>query len=176
MLQPQQTPQAYYNPSPFDPQPPQLQQAYQQPQPQQQLLAPQPQPQPQTQASSPPSTSRKRKAPGTAPVTGLQAMSSTGLADPGATGQEGEEAAETSLQIQAPKKSRTNTPWTPSEEQRLKIMRDQGNSWGEIAKVGESSCVTQGWVVDALQRRFPIGLKEVLKSIGTRYLSSFDEL
>lgn len=61
-------------------------------------------------------------------------MSSTGLADPGATGQEGEEVAETSLQIQAPKKSRTNTPWTPSEEQRLKIMRDQGNSWGEIAK------------------------------------------
>ena len=34
-----------------------------------------------------------------------------------------------------PKKSRTNTPWTPAEEQRLKVMRDAGNSWGEIAKV-----------------------------------------
>ena len=101
-------------------------------------------------------------------------MSSAGLGDPSAPGQEGEEAAETSPQIQAPKKSRTNTPWTPSEEQRLKIMRDQGNSWGEIAKVGESGCVPQGWVVDALQRRSPIGLKEALKSIGTRYLSSFD--
>lgn len=32
------------------------------------------------------------------------------------------------------KKSRTNTPWTPAEEQRLKQMRDQGNSWSEIAK------------------------------------------
>lgn len=33
-----------------------------------------------------------------------------------------------------PKKSRTNTPWTPQEEQRLKQMRDAGNSWAEIAK------------------------------------------
>jgi len=33
------------------------------------------------------------------------------------------------------KKGRTNTPWTPAEEQRLKQMRDAGNSWSEIAKV-----------------------------------------
>jgi len=33
------------------------------------------------------------------------------------------------------KKGRTNTPWTPGEEQRLKQMRDAGNSWSEIAKV-----------------------------------------
>jgi len=32
------------------------------------------------------------------------------------------------------KKSRTNTPWTPAEELRLKQMRDAGNSWSEIAK------------------------------------------
>ncbi|KAK4131549.1 hypothetical protein BT67DRAFT_387708, partial [Trichocladium antarcticum] len=32
------------------------------------------------------------------------------------------------------KKSRTNTPWTPAEELRLKQMRDAGNSWAEIAK------------------------------------------
>ncbi|KAL9621368.1 MAG: hypothetical protein Q9160_004128 [Pyrenula sp. 1 TL-2023] len=32
------------------------------------------------------------------------------------------------------KKGRTNTPWTPAEEQRLKTMRDAGLSWGEIAK------------------------------------------
>ena len=37
----------------------------------------------------------------------------------------------------APKKSRTNTPWSPAEEQRLKTMRDAGSSWGEIAKVKE---------------------------------------
>lgn len=35
------------------------------------------------------------------------------------------------------KKSRTNTPWTPAEELRLKQMRDAGNSWSEIAKVGD---------------------------------------
>ncbi|KXX83007.1 hypothetical protein MMYC01_200386 [Madurella mycetomatis] len=29
---------------------------------------------------------------------------------------------------------RTNTPWTPAEELRLKQMRDAGNSWAEIAK------------------------------------------
>jgi hypothetical protein len=34
-----------------------------------------------------------------------------------------------------PKKSRTNTPWTPAEELRLKQMRDAQNSWSEIAKV-----------------------------------------
>ncbi|KAK5010805.1 hypothetical protein LTR28_007649 [Elasticomyces elasticus] len=33
------------------------------------------------------------------------------------------------------KKGRTNTPWTPAEEQRLKTMRDAGNSWSEIAKM-----------------------------------------
>ncbi|KIW19300.1 hypothetical protein PV08_03594 [Exophiala spinifera] len=33
------------------------------------------------------------------------------------------------------KRSRTNTPWTPQEEQRLKQMRDAGHSWSEIAKV-----------------------------------------
>lgn len=32
------------------------------------------------------------------------------------------------------KKGRTNTPWTPAEEQRLKQMRETGNSWSEIAK------------------------------------------
>ncbi|CBX91391.1 hypothetical protein IAQ61_010747 [Plenodomus lingam] len=32
------------------------------------------------------------------------------------------------------KKSRTNTPWTPAEELRLKQMREAGNSWSEIAK------------------------------------------
>jgi hypothetical protein len=34
-----------------------------------------------------------------------------------------------------PKKGRTNTPWTPAEELRLKKMRDEGKSWSEIAKV-----------------------------------------
>ncbi|KAL8737522.1 MAG: hypothetical protein Q9181_001600 [Wetmoreana brouardii] len=42
--------------------------------------------------------------------------------------------AEQSTQGSAPKKSRTNTPWTQAEEQRLKVMREAGNSWSEIAK------------------------------------------
>ncbi|KAJ8611531.1 hypothetical protein MRB53_037938 [Persea americana] len=33
------------------------------------------------------------------------------------------------------KKGRINVPWTPAEERRLKVMRDAGNSWSEIAKV-----------------------------------------
>ncbi len=33
------------------------------------------------------------------------------------------------------RRGRTNTPWTPQEEQRLKQMRDGGHSWSEIAKV-----------------------------------------
>jgi hypothetical protein len=42
-------------------------------------------------------------------------------------------------QVQLPsptvaKKGRTNTPWTPAEEQRLKTLREAGSSWSEIAK------------------------------------------
>lgn len=45
-------------------------------------------------------------------------------------------AADTEAPVLEPKakKSRTNTPWTPAEEQRLKQMRDAGHSWSEIAK------------------------------------------
>lgn len=45
--------------------------------------------------------------------------------------------ADASAQEPKVKKSRTNTPWTPAEELRLKQMRDAGNSWSEIAKVGK---------------------------------------
>ncbi|CAO1604742.1 hypothetical protein XANCAGTX0491_008283 [Xanthoria calcicola] len=51
-----------------------------------------------------------------------------------AQAQQSELQPEKSSQPSAPKKSRTNTPWTPAEEQRLKTMRDAGNSWSEIAK------------------------------------------
>lgn len=39
------------------------------------------------------------------------------------------------------KKGRTNTPWTPAEEQRLKQMRDAEKSWSEIAKVRETTSI-----------------------------------
>ncbi|KAL8800379.1 MAG: hypothetical protein Q9182_005234 [Xanthomendoza sp. 2 TL-2023] len=51
-----------------------------------------------------------------------------------AQGPQSEQQPEVSTQGSAPKKSRTNTPWTPAEEQRLKTMRDAGNTWSEIAK------------------------------------------
>ncbi|MCJ1479970.1 hypothetical protein MMC06_000124 [Schaereria dolodes] len=77
--------------------------------------------------------SRKRKAPGTIPTVQTATTSSSGYGDPGGTAQEGEIVAESSSPTTV-KKSRTNTPWSPAEEQRLKSMRDAGNSWSEIAK------------------------------------------
>lgn len=55
------------------------------------------------------------------------------------------------------KKSRTNTPWTPAEELRLKQMRDKGHSWNEIAQVGphrgtampiETLVAPSGWTLN----------------------------
>lgn len=57
------------------------------------------------------------------------------LGEPSSIGAQGEEGVDQIAPMPAPKKSRTNTPWSPVEEQRLKVMRDAGNSWGEIAKV-----------------------------------------
>lgn len=79
------------------------------------------------------------------------------------------------------KKGRINVPWTPGEEQRLKSMRDAGQSWSDIAKVSGSIVAppyTAG-VVDQMAaclltalvaRRFHNGPKEASRSIGTRYV------
>ncbi|KAL8749392.1 MAG: hypothetical protein Q9184_006825, partial [Pyrenodesmia sp. 2 TL-2023] len=108
------------------------------------VAAPQPQTVPQQQSLQPPQQSqypstsnpRKRKASEAASMTGLPSASFTGYA-PGAYAsqpQQAEQPAEAPPQGSAPKKSRTNTPWSPAEEQRLKTMRDAGNTWNEIAK------------------------------------------
>lgn len=80
-------------------------------------------------------TARKRKAPGAQPELESVGMSSAGLVDPGSIGQQQETGLEPAPVAPTPKKSRTNTPWTPAEEQLLRQLRDAGNSWGEIAKV-----------------------------------------
>ncbi|KAL8889365.1 MAG: hypothetical protein Q9215_003345 [Flavoplaca cf. flavocitrina] len=94
--------------------------------------------QPQQQQSSPPNP-RKRKAPEAAPMAGMPSVLDPGYGPSSgyaAQAQQGEQEPEApSIPTPVPKKSRTNTPWTPAEEQRLKTMRDAGNSWSEIAKV-----------------------------------------
>ena len=83
-------------------------------------------------------------------------------------GQQADEGNEASSSMPPFKRSRTNTPWTPAEEQRLKVMRDVGNSWEEIAKVGRSRPFQ-------VSRRltFPrpslIDPKEASRCIGIRY-------
>jgi hypothetical protein len=67
----------------------------------------------------------------------------------------GEDGASTPSQPPT-KKSRTNTPWTPQEELRLKQMRDAGNSWAEIAKVrfGNFPNPAKHWLI-FLTQTFP---------------------
>ncbi|KAG9233411.1 putative Myb-related protein B [Amylocarpus encephaloides] len=92
---------------------------------------------------SPPSVSRsnKRRAPGTTGLPLGMSSSSTPMKMPGAAASMTTPSATTDEPSMASspmgpplKKNRTNTPWTPAEEQRLKTMRDTGNSWAEIAK------------------------------------------
>ncbi|KAL8692235.1 MAG: hypothetical protein Q9224_003999 [Gallowayella concinna] len=92
----------------------------------------------QQQQQSNPSNPRKRKAPEPTPMAGIPSGYLPGYGSPSdfaAPGQQGEQQPEVPTQGSTPKKSRTNTPWTPAEEQRLKTMRDAGNTWSEIAKV-----------------------------------------
>lgn len=77
--------------------------------------------------------SRKRKAPGSSTVAATATTSEGAYEDPGGSAEVNEEPSETPLSPVA-KKGRTNTPWTPAEERRLKSMRDAGSSWNEIAK------------------------------------------
>lgn len=92
----------------------------------------------------PPANPRKRKPSGElAPTSIAPANAGSTVAYSGLAGMN-TNVAESVQPIQPPpaKKGRTNTPWTAAEEQRLKAMRDAGNSWSEIAKVRSSAfCV-----------------------------------
>ena len=73
-----------------------------------------------------PTSNRKRKAPN---VTNTPTLVSS--VAPGVPG----EGLDPLTSPPTVKKNRTNKPWSPAEEQRLKTMRDSGSSWSEIAKV-----------------------------------------
>lgn len=80
------------------------------------------------QANSPPAPNLK--APGSALIAAMPPIfSTTSLGEPSDSGQEDQENKPPL------KKRKIHVPWTPAEEQRLKVMRDAGNSWTEIAKV-----------------------------------------
>ncbi|KAL7777858.1 hypothetical protein CFE70_004529 [Pyrenophora teres f. teres 0-1] len=97
-----------------------------------------PDPHTSTQQPQPSPTSRKRKSVTlgqsqehmTATSQGAEAQASSAAAAPPPPPPADADTA----QEPKTKKSRTNTPWTPAEELRLKQMRDAGNSWSEIAK------------------------------------------
>jgi hypothetical protein len=88
----------------------------------------------QTESLSPTGSRNKRRASGSG-AADLAMSGPSGAAPAAPLG--AEEPSMTSSPMGPPpaKKSRTNTPWTPAEEQRLKTMRDAGNSWADIAKV-----------------------------------------
>ncbi|KAI5807747.1 hypothetical protein DFH27DRAFT_332691 [Peziza echinospora] len=97
--------------------------------------APPPPPPTQQQPQQPPpaaTTARKRsRTAKTAAAAASAAASAEGSSTAAAAA---DQADVTSSAAPAAKRSRTNTPWTPLEEQRLKNMRDSGKSWSEIAK------------------------------------------
>ncbi|OHE96544.1 MYB DNA-binding domain-containing protein [Colletotrichum orchidophilum] len=148
--QPPQPPQAQPHPQQQQQHHQQQQQHHQQQQ-QQHAVQPPPQPAPQPQRN------RKRPAPAPAQqappvVTSAPPMppapvapTATPIPPPqinppvAAPPPQAQPASTEDANAQAPqpppaKKSRTNTPWTPAEELRLKQMRDAGSSWAEIAK------------------------------------------
>lgn len=102
-----------------------------------------PQPQQQQPAPTPPAGNRrnKRPPPTASPATSTPQIPPTSVTAPSQPAPPGGPAQPIVDSSVAPaptpppvKKSRTNTPWTPAEELRLKQMRDAGKSWAEIAK------------------------------------------
>ncbi|KAK2627921.1 hypothetical protein QTJ16_002567 [Diplocarpon rosae] len=79
------------------------------------------------------SSTRKRRAPGTGQASMSQQMS-VPLSSAASAADEEPSMTGSFMALPPAKKSRTNTPWTPADEQKLKTMRDAGNSWAAIAK------------------------------------------
>jgi len=113
---------------------------------------------PQLQPSANP---RKRKPSGElAPTSIAPANAGSSVAYSGLVGMNAH-VAESTQAMQPPpvKKGRTNTPWTAAEEQRLKAMRDAGNSWSEIAKVRNTAlCIWKATFVGMRSRTVTISI------------------
>jgi hypothetical protein len=127
------------------------------------------QPTPQSLTSVSPTNSRKRRASELGGESALSVSSSSTFTNqPGlvtnAYGGEvldpGPGPSQTQLPSPVVKKGRTNTPWTPAEEQRLKTMRDAGSSWSEIAKTFPQR--TEGSVKKHWYKVRPSGVRLVL--------------
>lgn len=101
-------------------------------------------PQPSQYQQHSPTNSRKRRAselgdpsiPGSSGSSASAYTNPTGLVTGGSELGVLDPTAPSQQQLPSPtvKKGRTNTPWTPAEEQRLKTLREAGSSWSEIAK------------------------------------------
>jgi len=96
----------------------------------------------QAQQLPSPTNSRKRRASelGEPSLPGSASSSASAFAHPQGlltgTGELDVGLGPSQVQLPSPvaKKGRTNTPWTPAEEQRLKNLREAGSSWSDIAK------------------------------------------
>lgn len=127
------------------------------------------------QPTQSPQSHRKRKSVSLGQQTNNMADTSAGAEAQNAAAPVQADQVDTSAQEPKIKKSRTNTPWTPAEELRLKQMRDVGNSWSEIAKVSNILLLITkrmvGYVLPILIEHCRLsrnGQKAVLKNTGTR--------
>ncbi|EME83479.1 uncharacterized protein MYCFIDRAFT_122444, partial [Pseudocercospora fijiensis CIRAD86] len=97
---------------------------------------------PHLQHNLSPTNPRKRRASELEPLPGSSSSNASAFTNPGGLMSAPGDLDTTGLGIHTQqtlpsppvKKGRTNTPWTPAEEQRLKTLRDAGSSWSEIAK------------------------------------------
>ncbi|KXS97127.1 hypothetical protein AC578_2900 [Pseudocercospora eumusae] len=121
----------------------------------QQLQTHQPHAPPHLQHNLSPTNPRKRRASELEPLPGSSSSNASAFTNPGGLMSAPGDLDATGLGVHTQhtlpsptvKKGRTNTPWTPAEEQRLKTLRDAGSSWSEIAKTfptrTEGSCDDQ---------------------------------